>query len=520
MTGDSGALSAASAVSLERRGPQSQPGGGPEGQVDSPARPPRSRGRSFARGGALQAVVLLLGSTGVSLLFWPGNMDADALRQMGEASTGKFVDWWAPILDWFWRPLFLLHLSPGFVLWVTITIFFFSVYELLRLVLGRWPAVGVTFLVAVFPPVLGYLGALSRDAWFGTATLACYALLARGQRTRGGQSVACVIGSFIAAWIALAARQNAIPALLPAFFIATAMLLRPFVQPGRKAVRRIYENRIARFFGRVVLPLLLLFLFVVSQRLITYDVIHATPSYPQQLLYDFDLASLSIRTDHMLLPRSSFPSQSMAVLRAHYNPYIVTPLPLVGTTNPKVESRLQSAWIHAILSHPIAYLQARWEVWTRQIAWSGPADEPYHNGIDANGWGFKATFPSLNRFTLSYLSSFTSGPPLYEGGELYRVWGYLVACAIVGIDLLRRRRPPELRIMGWLCWAAVIYFLPFSVISMGPPFRWAWFLVVTTVLAVCVDVVAHVRAAVERRARAIARSFAGPEALSEPAVGA
>jgi len=52
--------------------------------------------------------------------------------------------------------------GPGIVVAVTILTVLLSLYELLRARLSRWHAALATILVAVSPPVLGYLTALQR----------------------------------------------------------------------------------------------------------------------------------------------------------------------------------------------------------------------------------------------------------------------------------------------------------------------------------------------------------------------
>ena len=160
--------------------------------------------------------VLLVAALAVSLSVWPGHMDADALNQIEQARSGQFVDWWAPVLDWMWRLLFLLHLSPGFVLLTSTTIFILSVFEILRCVLNRWAAVGATLLITAFPPVLGFLCSLQRDTWFGALNLAAYALVIRCFR-RPQSNVSLLVGlSLAAVWFGMAARQNGVIALAPA----------------------------------------------------------------------------------------------------------------------------------------------------------------------------------------------------------------------------------------------------------------------------------------------------------------
>lgn len=469
--------------------------------------------KATLRGPVLPGVILLGSSLAISLFFWPGYLDADALQQINQAKTGVFTDWYAPILDWFWRPLFLLHISPGFVLWLTIATFMLSVYELLRIAWNRWPAVAVTLLLTLFPPVLGFLGSLTRDTWFGACTFGAYALLARSMRFSGRARTVLAILALIAVWIALAARQNAAPAVIPAVFIAVGTLLRAArsSMAGRQERQEHLKNAgkgpKRQAISCTIGSLLVLALFVLSQWFLTYNVIGAGRSYPEQHLLDWDLASLSLRSGKVLLPRSVFPSQNLKLLGEHYSPYTFVPLlagpnhPLVWVTNGSVDSVLRHDWIDAVRKYPLGYLRVRWVVWTRQLGWSGNVYEPYHDGYDPNLWHYRASFPGLDRFALAYLGSFRNGP-YPAGGPLNRVWPYLIVGTCVGLDLLRRDRK-ELRLVGWLCCFAVLYYLPYFFLAAGQVFRYAWFLVAATLIGLLVDVADRWRRGIERRAHEI-----------------
>ena len=464
-------------------------------------------------GPVVSGVVLFVGSVLLSLVFWPGHMDADALNQISEARSGKFTDWWAPVLDWLWRGLFLLHVSPGFVLWATIAVFVFAVYELLRLGLGRRAAVVATLLIAVFPPVLGYLGSLQRDVWFGASTLAAYALVARAQKSGGAQRTLAAVGALVAIWFALAARQNALIAVLPAALMVTNIL----VGPRRRRGGARWAPKVASLFPMAV-SVVLLGIFVLSQQVLTYHVIGAVHTYPQQEIFEGDLASLSVRTGKVLVPPDIFPSQNLNDLRSHYSPYSTVPL-IVGPSHPltatassggpgapdlvgkAADRALEHDWIDEIRSHPMAYLHERWHLWTRLTAWNANAYEPYHPEVDPNPWGYKATYPSLYRFAGAYLSAFSSGP--LEGGALHRVWVYLALAGLLAVDLLRRGRPKYLGLVGWLCAGSVVYFASFFFLGMGVNFRWSWLVAIASVIGLGVDGADCLRRAAHAKARTL-----------------
>jgi hypothetical protein len=252
-------------------------------------------------------------------------------------------------------------------------------------------------------------------------------------------------------------------------------------------------------------------------------VIKAKATYPQQVLFEFDLANMSLREGSVLLPKFLFPAQSTQTLRQYNSPYTALPLvagaghPLIGTpqaapfpslVSGSQERTLQRDWLHAVLRHPATYLHVRWEAWTRLIAWSAPAYEPYHPGIDSNPWNYRPTFLTLDHAASSYLAFFTPAP--LAGGLLHRTWIYLLLGPLVGADLLTRRRAVPLRIIGTMCVATVLYYLGYFFLTMGGGFRWGWVVAVAVTVGMLVDVADRLQW--PRPLGSVSRTFAAPAA--------
>jgi len=459
------------------------------------------------------APVAVLVAFGVllSVAVWPGHLDADALKQIQQARTGHFNNWWAPIIDWVMRGLFLLGGGPGIVVAVTILTVLLSLYELLRARLSRWHAALATILVAVSPPVLGYLTALQRDVWFGASTLLSYALLVKAVRSSARVRLICAGLSLVADWFAMAARQNAIPALIPAVAIALLLLVRrPVAAPERRPVAAgDPAPPRSRRPGRR--PLLIALLTVVvfgafygSQDVLTYHVIGAQRAFPQQELFEQDLAGISLREGVDLLPRAIFPAHNLSVLRRYYRPGTVIPLvagrghPLITYTNATGDHELEKAWEHAVVHHPVGYFHARWNLWMAEIDWNTDAWAPYHPGIDTNSLGLTEAFPVFNHFILRYLEAF--GTKYLYGGVITKAWIYLLISPFLGLSLIRRRRSFPVRIIGFTVLGAFVYTLTFAVAAMADTFRWNWFLVTVTIVGLVVQAAETFEAAVARRA--------------------
>ena len=98
---------------------------------------------------------------------------------------------------------------------------------------------------------------------------------------------------------------------------------------------------------------------------------------------------------------------------------------------------------------------------------------------------------------LAYLSSFATAG--LRGGILTRAWIYLLIAPFLGWSLIRRRRSFQVRIVGFMELAAFVYTLTFAVAAMGETFRWNWFLVTATSVALVVQAVESYESAVEKR---------------------
>ena len=64
-----------------------------------------------SRFGLARALPLLAGGIAISLLYWPGLVTYDGLRQYDQALSGQFDDWHPPMMDWIWR--WLIPVWPG-----------------------------------------------------------------------------------------------------------------------------------------------------------------------------------------------------------------------------------------------------------------------------------------------------------------------------------------------------------------------------------------------------------------------
>jgi hypothetical protein len=379
-------------------------------------RTPAGRGKWLA-----ERSPLLVTFAVVVVGFFPGYMNVDSLEQIA-MSRGDvpLSDRFAPLIDWFWKVLWPVGMRPGLVLALQVAAFLAGAYLIFRSAMRPLAASIAAALVAVFPPVLGELGLIGRDAWFCATLVLAFGLIALAGRAGGRPARWPLILAGIALLGALASRQNAAPAVLCAATLGAIIVLRPRLA-SRKPMARI---GIALATGAAA---------TLAGAVVMIGAVRATDPLrvnPDQYVYAYDLGLISIDEDKMLLPEDVYPAQDLAAIRDTLTfeneiPMIAGPgAPLPMPMLPDQVSTLRSAWWHEIRSDPWAYLHERSRAWARQISLVGPPNVVSHFGIDPNFYGYSIEFTRANHALDGYLNLFEDDD--HAGIFLQRTWIYLL----------------------------------------------------------------------------------------------
>ena len=321
-------------------------------------------------------------------------------------------------------------------------------YLVLRTTLSPLASAGVTAFISLAPPVLGSLGYLGRDTWFIALLVLTTGAVVRASRTTGRRRSAWILVSVAAAWLTLASRQNAAAAVVMPL-IALVVVLGAMWRDRRADWPRSLSTRTRRGVGAVVAAVGLTVVlmgtqYVANAALGTWD------GNPEQTLFVHDLAHMSVREDTNLLPRQVLRDRSMRTLDARYDPdaFIyalgyVPDAPLRFPLSASADSALRKAWREAIVDHPLAYLDTRWDLWLRQLSIGHKAIWSYHTRIDPNPYGYAIRFPAYNEGVKDYLDGFAD--QANDGrGLFYSVWVYVLVAFAAGLALLRWGRSPGL----------------------------------------------------------------------------
>lgn len=433
--------------------------------------PPRSRLRE-----QWPLLLLLIPLALVLVGFWPGHMSNDTLEQVRQSRTGELTNQHTPLLNAIWGVGWdLFNAGPGWILFLQNVAFLGGSHLLLRGLLKPLPAALGTVALALFPAVFGMLGYVSRDVWFTAGLLLTFGLVSLAGREQGRTRQLAAAGAILMAFLTCATRQNAAPALWPALILLATLAL-----PFRRAVLA----------GSALTVALVAAVFLATAPLDVAD------NAPQEQLYAYDLAALSIQDGENLFPRSIVDDQSMAPVQERWNvdtvgPFVFAPTQLLQVPLPDDQSAdLSSAWRDAITGDPVGYLEQRTTLFLRQLSITRDSVFIYHPQIDANPFGFQIRFPDANAVATDYVEAFAETPSL-DGGLIHAIWIYLLICFAATVVLLRRNRSWALLTLGAAAFGGGIAYqsgLFFG--AMATQYRWEWPVTVCALLALPALVVA------------------------------
>lgn len=440
-------------------------------------------------------VVLVVACALVAGAYWPGHMSSDSFTMWGQAVGREPIgDWHAPIFVMAWWLVGRVYGGVALIMLAGVAGMTLGVYGVLRVAFQRFYAALAALAVLVMPPVLSFVGVISRDVWFVDfllLTVGCIRL-AHVRRSRAWLALA-----LLCLWFAVAARQNGV---FTAFVFGAAVVAvgrqmpaaagrrwwrwRPVrAQRATHRVRskgRIPLRRAVAFVGWwLVAPGLVVIAIVVSQlALVAFGPVRSL--HPEQAVYIYDLAGLSVRTDKLLLEPAIYPKQDLVLLQENWNPNDLGGLlfakdPLVRFwLGPGEVARLRDRWLVEVRDNPVEWLSMRFDVFRRQSAIGQPSLWVTHPGIDPNPFGVRVRFEEPHEVLQNYLDLFidesNNGNHLFDPAP-YGVIGLLVA----GVGL--RRRWPG-RLAGWLGLGVVVYTLTPLAPTTGATYRYSYFTVV------------------------------------------
>ncbi|MFN0029648.1 MAG: hypothetical protein ACKV2O_21045 [Acidimicrobiales bacterium] len=487
-------ISAPAAAQPVSSAPPSPPAAPNPPEVVNPAAP--VEGGPIRSTGWRKRIMVLVALVALTIIHssavWPGRMSPDTIAQIEALRTGRYTDWHAPLLIMLWRPLWLLGLGPGWVTAASTLTVLVGLYGVLRGMLRRRGALIGTVATVVFPPVLGYLGYLGRDLWYVAFYLLALAGMARLCSIRQPMWRRALLGAVIGSlWLVCAARQNAAPAA-GVLLVALLGVCGPWPALGRfdrttGASGRSMAGRVVRVgVASVVL------VGLVGSQLFIRRAADVQTTHPEQVLFLYDVAGVSLHLQQNQFSAAVHPAQDLASIERNWNPRWVNsllfnkdptfPFPL----SQEAAQAVREDWLRTVGRYPGAYLQVRWALWERQLAFHSPAWWVYQPGITTNPWGYTTANPTLDEPLQRYLQAGVVDG-VNGGGFLYTPWFY-VLITMVGLAYLRHKHSGR-ALLGWACLASLVYQATVFFGAMGTDYRMVY---PSVVVAVVVLVVAAV----------------------------
>ena len=405
-------------------------------------------------------------------------MNLDTLFMIDQASgTLARNDHHSPILVWLWSLGWPLGLRPGPILVLQVGSFLIGGYLVARAAFGRVGAAVVAVGVAFFPSVFGNLGVVGRDAWFLSLLLLMFGFVVLVWR-RPLLGRYALIAAAMAGLLCLASRQNAAAAVAVAAVAGFALALGP---------RLIHRGRWTR--ALVILACAgALTASGVAIAAVAPRMLGAERAYPEQYLYLYDLAGLSIREGESEFPTDVYPSSDVAPLVATSSIDTIIPLafgdlaPIPMPRPPEQVAEMRSAWVDTVTSDPLEYLDWRLDAFVEQIGIESPGVFIYHPVIDPNPAGYEIAFDLPNEIATGYQELFAD--EALNGHWFHLAWVYLLLAIPTMAVLLATPGAP--RVVGGLAVCAWTYQVGLFFGTMGTQWRFEYPVAAITLIAAAV----------------------------------
>jgi hypothetical protein len=348
---------------------------------------------------ALAALAL---AAGAFAALWPGYALYDSVGQFRQALSGQYDDWHPPVMARLWA---LLHAqfggTTGPMLAVQLGSYWlgFGLIAEALATTGRWRAGAAVLLLAASPLLLGWQGAILKDAQMMGALVAATGILGAFQlRDRRVPIVARTAAAMLVVY-ALLVRSNAVFAVVP---LVVFLARRP-----------------SGLIGKLFVIALLSLGVIAAEPSINHRLFDATPTGIEKAQPVYDLAGIGVRDPG----GSPFTPAELATIRARncVKSFFWDPLGdetacggAVARLRNEQPGALYGLWARAIIGHPWAYARHRLAHWNSTERWLVPAGrigaEPPTNS-EPNDLGLAGP-ASSNAAALQSAGGVEAGTPL------------------------------------------------------------------------------------------------------------
>jgi hypothetical protein len=434
----------------------------------------------------------------VAIATAPGIYSPDSLDQLLQAQRGVYSDGHPPIMAGLWSVLLRVTGTAETLYWVHLGLLM-SAFVMFALAFWRSDLRGAVWLLlpaACNPAILNFIGVLWKDVGLAVSLAFCFACVALSRAARARQ-IATLLVVLVGSFYAVGVRYNALPAVLPLFWLS---LLPFFPRPGWR-----------RSMAVATIAIIGTGLLLVGGRLVSYQLLEAKRIHLEQAIELFDLAAISVISGADVIPdeakRANFSSQA---LRAAYSPTSSTSLifrpdpaispPLQLTENPQYLTIFRQAWEHAIINYPWTYLSHRGAVFAsllgigRQTPFFATVDygqqsASFEAGVDVLG---DPAVKSIDvgrpifgqRVAASLLMAFINWVAKHTYLLFGWAWLLVLVATFVAAIVLRKRPMAEVAI--GLSASGLLYLLPYFFVAPSSDFRYLYWSIVAANLSTAI----------------------------------
>lgn len=444
-------------------------------------------------GKALAIGLAALAGWGLTVGFsFPGFTNFDEWYSLNEFYAGLLSDIHPPLQPLIWVGLIRVFQTLGLSsllqfasqLLVQATVFWGFAAALAAAFRRTWLGVVFLLFLAVFPPMLGYLGHIGKDTIMGLFFFVALVAL-RLSRTR--RSLGWLLLGAGTVFLGYSVRTNGPVAALPLCLLVTVTGLE-FAGWGGKPRRGWIVA------GGAVILFALLFgaNWWVYKAAVTNRCCLGHAGFTT-FVHDMMGISYRIRQNLIKPYLYSVPDYSLDHILKTYEPPNTVNYDGLTRLGPEVQGQVLRDWIEAVRAHPREYLEHRLAVnryffgYTREpnpyalfIGFAASASLPgllateegrrLIKDIDPSSGG--AAFRSL---VLACLSATRDGP-------LFRPWIYVVFYLTTLLFLGGSGRGEFARMSRYAWWSGLLYFLPYIPLTSSASFRYFWWSLLAVVL--------------------------------------
>lgn len=430
-----------------------------------PSGPERGVMAGASRPRTVAALTLcVLGYALTLYVFYPGVMNYDARYVHSYIGQYPLGDWQSPLMTLLWALIDPIAPGAGSMFLLIVSLYWFA-FALLALSVARrsWAALALP-LLALSPPAFVLLGVIWRDVLFAAVWLLAAALVFAAQSRSSSSRYWIQLAALALVAFGVLLRPNAIP--------AAPILAAYILWPARWSLKRAML---------LYVPALLALVALVPA--VYYGLLGSIRQHPLHQILVFDLGGITHFTKQNQFPVSWTPDEAALITERCYQPsewnfywnhgpcqFVMKKLEgekFFGT------SALTDAWRHAVMKHPIAYLQHRAAYMATFLF-----------GMNTVMWTVDIENP--DRIVFADRPAFMQLKAMHDALEatwVFKPGAWLLLCVALAVLGWRQRNTPEGAYVLGVSGSAAVYVATYFFVGVASDFRYSYWAVLAALAA-------------------------------------